>query len=156
MSKEQIFEVYTDGACSGNPGPGGWGFVIITPDGEEIRRNGGNRNTTTNNRMEMRAMLYALRAIVKLNSMSKYQGVKWVVYTDSSYVHKGLTEWIHGWIGKNWRGVKNSDIWSHLWDVYNGMPADVTIKWVRGHADSYGNNLADTLAREGLEDVRQD
>jgi ribonuclease HI len=137
--------IYTDGACSGNPGPGGWG-VLMQFKGKEKTLNGGEEDTT-NNRMEMMAAIKALEAI-----NPKFKGPV-TLWTDSTYVMKGITEWIHGWKKRGWKKsdkkpVVNKDLWQQL-DALNAEH-DVTWKWVKGHAGIDGNERADELARAGM------
>lgn len=136
-------EVYTDGACSGNPGPGGWG-VTIKINNETIDLSGGEKNTT-NNRMELIAAIKALDYIDKDYEI--------ILFTDSNYVKDGITKWIHNWKKNNWqtaakKPVKNSDLWKEL-DTLHGERT-VLWKWVKGHAGDPGNERADELARMGI------
>lgn len=136
-------EMYTDGACSGNPGPGGWG-VLILRDGDEERLCGGDP-ATTNNRMELMAAIKALHAVDA--------GTAVTIYTDSTYVKNGVTDWVHGWKRNGWRTaakkpVKNQDLWQTLDALAEARV--VTWKWVKGHAGHPGNEEADRLAREGM------
>lgn len=138
-----MIEVYTDGACSGNPGPGGWG-VLITEDGAERRLSGGER-ATTNNRMELMAAIEALKSFP--------EGTALTLHTDSQYVKNGVTSWIVSWKRNGWKTasrkpVKNQDLWETL-DALSSARA-VTWKWVKGHAGHAGNEEADRLARAGL------
>ena len=135
--------IYTDGACSGNPGPGGWG-VLIERGGEQEALSGGEA-LTTNNRMELIAAIEALGAMPKGSSVT--------LYTDSQYVKGGITGWIHGWKRNGWKTsakkpVKNEDLWRAL----DAAIADhrVEWRWVKGHAGHPGNERADELAREGM------
>ena len=137
--------IYTDGACSGNPGPGGWG-VLMQFGAKEKTLKGGELETT-NNRMEMMAAIKALEAI-----KPGYKG-KITLWTDSTYVLKGITEWIHGWKKRGWKKsdkkpVVNVDLWKQL-DALNAKH-DVTWKWVKGHAGVEGNERADELAGQGI------
>ncbi len=139
--------IYTDGACSGNPGPGGWG-VILQFRGFEKELSGG-ENLTTNNRMEMRAALEALRALKRPCAVD--------LYTDSQYMRQGITEWMRNWKMRNWRTsdnkpVKNEDLWKEL-DT-EAQRHDVTWHWVKGHADDPLNNRVDALAVAALEPFR--
>lgn len=136
-------QIYTDGACKGNPGPGGWG-VLLTCNGKEREMFGGEASTT-NNRMEMMAVIEALRALTKPSRV--------VLHTDSTYVMKGMTEWIHGWKRKNWRTaskepVKNVDLWKALDELVGKH--HIEWKWVRGHSGHDGNERADRLANQGV------
>lgn len=137
--------IYTDGACSGNPGPGGWGVLLkFGPKEKELF---GGEAETTNNRMELMAAIKALQAVKK-----DYKG-QITLWTDSTYVLKGITEWIHGWKKRGWKKsdkkpVLNADLWKQL-DAANSAHA-VDWKWVKGHAGIEGNERADALARKGI------
>ena len=138
---------YTDGACSGNPGPGGWGAVLIARDGDAVvkeRNLKGGEAHTTNNRMELLAAINALEALVGPSTLT--------VVTDSSYVKDGITKWIYGWKAKGWKKkggeIKNIDLWQRL-DAAQDRH-DVTWKWVKGHAGHPENERADELARAGM------
>ena len=138
--------IYSDGACSGNPGPGGWGAVMIS--GDHVRDICGGEPATTNNRMELMAAIQALEALKK--------PCKVELHTDSTYVMKGISEWIHGWKKRGWmtadkKPVKNDDLWRRL-DLARGKH-DVTWKWVKGHAGHPLNERADALARRGLKEA---
>jgi ribonuclease HI len=135
--------IYTDGACSGNPGPGGWGAVLQYGDAKK-EINGGT-SETTNNRMEMMA------AIMALESLKRPMAVD--LYTDSTYVRSGITEWLPGWKRRNWRTaakkpVKNVDLWQRLDSA--AAAHQIAWHWVKGHAGNPGNERADELAREGI------
>lgn len=135
--------VYTDGACHGNPGPGGWGAVVRFVDGEETQLYGG-ESATTNNRMELTAAIMALEAIT---SGSPVQ-----LWTDSQYVRSGITSWIAGWKRNGWRTaarqpVKNADLWQRLDAAATTLTVDW--RWIKGHAGHEGNELADALATRG-------
>jgi len=137
--------IYTDGACSGNPGPGGWGVLMQFGDKEKTLKGG--ETETTNNRMEMMAAIKALEAI-----KPGYKGTV-TLWTDSTYVLKGITEWIHGWKKRGWKKsdkkpVINKDLWQQL-DALNAE-RDISWKWVKGHAGIEGNERADELARQGI------
>jgi ribonuclease HI len=132
-------EIFTDGACSGNPGPGGWG-AILRYKGEERELHGGEANTT-NNRMELLAAIRALEALKRPCAVD--------LYTDSTYVQKGVMEWMKGWKAKNWpQRIKNQDLWKEL-DALT-QKHNVTFHWVRGHAGHPENERADMLARMGV------
>jgi ribonuclease HI len=144
----ETIDIYTDGACSGNPGPGGWG-AILRHKGTEKELFGGERDTT-NNRMEMMAVIEALRALKRPVAVR--------VHTDSQYVQKGISEWIHGWKQRGWKTaakapVKNEDLWRTL----DALAAQHKIEWhwVKGHAGHAENERADALARRGVEQVRK-
>jgi len=139
-------EIYTDGACKGNPGVGGWG-AWLKYNGNEKSIFGG-ENNTTNNRMELLAVIRALEALKRTSKVK--------LYTDSSYVQKGMTEWLAGWKKKNWRTaskkpVKNDDLWKSL-DILAGQH-EIEWLWVKGHAGNEGNERADDLANAGVEQV---
>ncbi|MBT4996384.1 MAG: ribonuclease HI [Hellea sp.] len=149
MNKKIILTIYTDGACSGNPGPGGWG-VLLQYGSKEKTLKGGDPNTT-NNRMEMMAAIKAIEAVNET-----YTG-EIILWTDSTYVMKGITEWVHGWKKKNWiksdkKPVVNTDLWKVL-DKLNSQK-NIQWNWVKGHAGVEGNERADELARQGLEEIR--
>lgn len=149
MNNKITLTIYTDGACSGNPGPGGWG-VLLQYGNKEKTLKGGDLNTT-NNRMEMMAAIKAIEAVNET-----YTG-EIILWTDSTYVMKGITEWIHGWKKKNWiksdkKPVVNTDLWKVL-DNLNSQK-NIQWNWVKGHAGVEGNERADELARQGLEEIR--
>ncbi len=132
-------EIYTDGACSGNPGPGGWG-TILRWNGHEKELNGGERETT-NNRMELMAVIKGLEALSRRCRVD--------LYTDSQYVQKGVTEWMAGWKRKGWPDrIKNQDLWQQLDALI--AKHDVKMHWVRGHDGHPENERADALARAGV------
>ncbi len=138
-------ELYTDGACSGNPGPGGWG-CILRFKGVEKELYGG-ENPTTNNRMEMMAVIAGLNALTRPCTVE--------VYTDSEYVKKGMTEWLRGWKARGWKTadkkpVKNDDLWKVLDEAASRHR--VSWHWVRGHAGHPENERADELARRGAKE----
>ena len=136
--------VYTDGACSGNPGPGGWGVLIVTGASENIELNGGEKHTT-NNRMELTAAIEALKHFK--------QSTKLTVFTDSVYVKGGISSWLNDWKARGWKTaskkpVKNEDLWKEL-DEQNQIH-NVNWQWVKGHAGHPENERADFLARTGM------
>ena len=142
---EGALVIYTDGACSGNPGPGGWGVIMY--HGKRQKEMFGGEKETTNNRMEMMATIKALEAI-----KPGFSGPV-VLFTDSTYVLKGITEWVHGWKKRGWKKsdkkpVVNKDLWQRL-DELNSQ-RDIQWKWVKGHAGDIGNEKADELARRGI------
>jgi len=148
MSDEGGIDIYTDGACSGNPGPGGWG-AILRYNGTEKELFGGEA-ATTNNRMEMTAVIEALRALKRPLAVR--------VHTDSQYVQKGISEWIHGWKKRGWKTadrkpVKNEDLWRTL----DALAAQHRIEWhwVKGHAGHAENERADALANKGLREAKE-
>jgi ribonuclease HI len=137
-------QIYTDGACKGNPGPGGWGAYLTL--GEHEKSLFGGESLTTNNRMELSAVIFALEALKRPSHIQ--------LYTDSSYVQKGITEWIIGWKRRNWltadkKPVKNDDLWKRL-DVLV-QPHQIEWIWVKGHAGNAGNEMADALANRGVD-----
>ncbi len=143
MTGESIAEVYTDGACSGNPGPGGWGAVLGWQG--KTREISGGEAATTNNRMELMA------AIAALESLTRPVTVR--IHTDSTYVKDGITQWIHRWKCNGWKTankkpVKNEDLWRRL-DAALARH-DVSWHWVKGHAGHPGNERADALARDAV------
>lgn len=142
-SKAQIVEIYTDGACSGNPGPGGWGALLLY--GENEKEITGGAFETTNNRMELTAAIEALKLLKRRCTVH--------LHTDSTYVRDGITKWINGWKAKGWKTaskkqVKNEDLWREL-DAA-AAKHDIEWKWVKGHAGDPGNERADALANQGM------
>lgn len=136
---------YTDGACKGNPGPGGWGVLLVS--NQQQRELCGGAANTTNNRMELSAVIEALRALKRPCRLE--------VWLDSEYVRKGITEWLAGWRAKGWRTaagkpVKNVDLWQALDDLVSQQGHDITWHWVKGHAGHPGNERADALANQGV------
>jgi len=139
-------EIYTDGACRGNPGPGGWGALLLT-DGREKELCGGEWSTT-NNRMELMAAICGLQALK--------QHCRVTVFTDSQYVRRGISEWLENWKRRGWKTasrkpVKNQDLWQTLDEAVGDH--DVTWRWVKGHAGVPGNERADELANRGLDEM---
>lgn len=140
-------DIFTDGACSGNPGPGGWGAILRF--GTVEKELYGGEPATTNNRMELMAAIMALEALKRPIAVR--------LYTDSEYVKNGITKWIHGWKAKGWttadrKPVKNVDLWQRLDDAQRQHR--IEFHWVRGHAGHPENERADELARRGVADVR--
>ena len=138
------YKIYTDGACSGNPGPGGWGAVIFDQDNKQKNISGSEKNTT-NNRMELLAAIMSLKKI-KINS-------EVVIFTDSIYVKNGITEWMKNWKKNGWKNsskkpVKNKDLWVKLDKLCEAN--NVSWKWVKGHSTNEFNNLADELATKAI------
>ena len=136
--------IYTDGACKGNPGPGGWGALLMF--GEHERELWGGETLTTNNRMELTAVIESLLALKSRCTVT--------LYTDSHYVRQGIIEWIHGWRKRGWltadrKPVKNQDLWQRLDELNDGHRVDW--RWVKGHAGDPGNERADALANLGAE-----
>ena len=137
--------IYTDGACKGNPGPGGWG--VFLKSGVHEKELWGGEAVTTNNRMELMAVIEALTALKRPCEV--------MLFLDSEYVRKGITEWIHGWKAKGWKTaakqpVKNADLWQRLDALVSGGGHKIEWKWVKGHAGDPGNERADALANRGL------
>ncbi len=142
-----VVTIYTDGACSGNPGPGGWG-AILRSRGHEKELHGGEAETT-NNRMELRAAIEALSALKRPCTVD--------LHTDSEYLRKGITEWIGAWKARGWKTaarkpVKNADLWQALDEV--AARHSIRWHWVKGHAGHPENERADELARLGIDEIR--
>ncbi len=139
--------IYTDGACKGNPGPGGWGVLLRVPGGAEKELFGGELETT-NNRMEMMAVIQALSALKRPCNVE--------LHLDSQYVLKGITEWLVGWKAKGWKTasrqpVKNEDLWRRLDELVSQGGHRIDWRWVKGHNGEPGNERADALANRGVE-----
>ena len=142
----KIVEIYTDGACRGNPGVGGWGALLIS--GGERKTLHGGESETTNNRMELTAAIEALNALKGRRSV--------VLHTDSKYVMDGLTQWLPNWKSRGWKTaakkpVKNQDLWQALDEIAGKH--DVTWKWVKGHNGNPGTEAADELANRGIDEL---
>ncbi|MCK6420313.1 MAG: ribonuclease HI [Aquabacterium sp.] len=147
MSSEQVV-IYTDGACKGNPGVGGWGAWLRW--GEHERELFGGDPHTTNNRMELTAVIEALALLKRRSAVA--------IYTDSEYVKNGISSWIHAWKSRGWltadrKPVKNEDLWRRLDELVAGH--DVQWHWVRGHTGDPGNERADRLANQGVQQARR-
>lgn len=141
-------EIYTDGACRGNPGPGGWGAILTSGDREKTLS--GAERATTNNRMELTAAVEALRALKRPCQVR--------LFTDSTYVKKGITEWLPGWKRNGWKTsskkpVRNRDLWQALDE--QAARHDVEWLWVKGHAGNPGNERADALANAAIDALRE-
>lgn len=144
--KERLFPVtiYTDGACSGNPGPGGWAALLtLESDPTNRREIVGGEKMTTNNKMELQACISALSVITKPCKVN--------LYTDSTYVMKGITEWIHAWKKNGWKtaakkDVSNSEMWKKLYSIVYESEHKVTFHWVKAHHTNANNNYVDSLA----------
>ena len=154
MSKIKII-AYTDGACSGNPGPGGWGLYLKAENenGEIVKENEfyGTDVYTTNNRMEL------LGAIKAMEKLKKKNGVSITIRTDSTYVRKGITEWLSNWKKNNWRKSDNKPVENKdLWELLDKIVANHSVKWewVKGHSGEQGNEIADELARKGRDEAK--
>ena len=146
VSEIKLVTIYTDGACKGNPGPGGWGALLLSGDTEKELFGG--ELVTTNNRMELTAVIEALIALKRPCEV--------ILFLDSEYVRKGITEWIHGWKARGWRTaakqpVKNVELWQKLDAVVSQSGHKIVWKWVKGHAGNPGNERADALANRGVE-----
>ncbi|ASJ72452.1 ribonuclease HI [Granulosicoccus antarcticus] len=142
-----MIEIYTDGACRGNPGPGGWGALMRS--GENEKELWGGEAHTTNNRMEMMAVIKSLEALKRPSEV--------VLTTDSQYVRKGITEWIEGWKRKNWqtsarKPVKNADLWVEIDTLANKHT--VEWRWVKGHSGHAENERVDDLANRGIDELK--
>lgn len=142
-----VIEIYADGACRGNPGPGGWGALLI--QGEREKELYGSEKLTTNNRMELTAVIRALEALKKPGTSAR-------IYTDSQYVIKGIEEWIASWKARGWRTadkkpVKNQDLWEQL----DALTARHSLEWhwVRGHSGVAGNERVDALANKAIDEM---
>jgi ribonuclease HI len=138
--------IYTDGACRGNPGPGGWGALLLY--GKKEKSLFGGESTTTNNRMELMAAIQALAALKETCQID--------LFTDSQYVQKGISEWLPGWKKKNWKKadkkpVKNADLWQLL--EHEASRHEVTWHWVKGHSDHPENDRADALANQAIDQL---
>jgi ribonuclease HI len=140
-------DIFTDGACSGNPGPGGWGAILRS--GKHEKEISGGEAATTNNRMELMAVIRALQSLTKPSAVT--------LHTDSRYVMDGATQWMKRWKANGWKTsdkkpVKNNDLWLVLDEAT--APHQMTWRWVKGHSDHVENNRADELARAAIETVR--
>lgn len=134
--------IYTDGGCRGNPGIGGWG-VWLRYNGSEKKLKGGER-LTTNNKMELTAAIEALKTLT-------HNQIPIILYTDSTYVMKGITEWIVGWKRKNWKNVKNIELWQELDSLSSQF--DIDWRWVKGHSGDEGNDMVDLLANQAMDEI---
>ena len=148
-NNEQHIEIYTDGACRGNPGVGGWGVLLRFGDHEKTLL--GAEFETTNNRMELQAAIEGLAALKRHSSV--------VLWTDSKYLRDGITDWIENWKRRNWRTsankpVKNVDLWQRLDDLT--AEHEITWEWVKGHAGNEGNETADLLANQAIDQLLAD
>jgi ribonuclease HI len=139
-----LVEIYTDGACRGNPGPGGWGALLTA--GEHVKELSGAEPLTTNNRMELTAVIRALEALKRPSQLR--------IFTDSEYVRRGITEWVRSWKARGWKTadrkpVKNQDLWERLDSLTAGH--QIEWRWVRGHSGIPGNERVDQLANEAID-----
>lgn len=146
MATEPSVTIFTDGGCRGNPGPGGWGVLLQSGNAE--KELWGGEPDTTNNRMELTAVIRALEVLKKPVAVQ--------IHTDSQYVHKGISQWIHNWKRNGWRTadkkpVKNADLWQRL-DALSHQHR-ITWTWIKGHAGHPGNERADTLANRGIDEL---
>jgi len=140
-----MITIYTDGACSGNPGPGGWAYIILDDEGN--KSDFGFVEDTTNQRMELYAAIMAILAVDKVSNIK--------IISDSQYLVKGMNEWIHGWKRRNWVGsngkvVKNLDLWKKL-DALVSVHKSVEFEWVKGHSGHEENDIVDSMARFAIE-----
>jgi ribonuclease HI len=142
-----LVEIYTDGACRGNPGPGGWGALLSY--GEHEKELSGAETLTTNNRMELTAVIRALEALKRPTELR--------IFTDSEYVRRGITEWVKNWKARGWKTadrkpVKNQDLWERLDELV--APHKIDWRWVKGHSGIPGNERVDRLANEAIDAMR--
>ncbi|HAN4490100.1 TPA: ribonuclease HI [Escherichia coli] len=137
-------DLYTDGSCLGNPGPGGVGIVVVINNLIQDKLSFGDI-MTTNNKMELQATIAGIQYV-----KDTYENPEIVVYTDSNYVVRGMNEWIAGWKKRNWNNVKNDSLWKILDEISSGCK----FEWVKAHADNVYNNLADQLARTAAEEMK--
>ena len=153
---DEGLNIYTDGGCSGNPGPGGWAYVMVTHTFQSAQitaKDKGFVKDTTNNKMELTAVIMALRALKKMTSAPGQT----TIFTDSQYVQKGITEWIHGWKRNSWKTsdkkpVKNKDLWTELDELAAELP--IKWKWVKGHAGNEFNEICDEMTQEAIREAR--
>ncbi|MCL2277161.1 MAG: ribonuclease HI [Treponema sp.] len=153
---DSALKIFTDGGCSGNPGPGGWAYVMVIQTFQGTRilsREKGAEKETTNNRMEMTAVINALRALKTRTDVPRQA----VIYTDSQYVKKGITEWIHTWKRNSWKTsdkkpVKNRELWIEL----DSLAAEFPLKWewIKGHAGNEYNEMCDAMTQEAIAGVK--
>jgi ribonuclease HI len=144
--KLSSIEIYCDGACRGNPGPGGWGALLLS--GQHEKRIYGAEANTTNNRMELAGAIEALKILKNPSQV--------ILWTDSQYVKKGMTEWLIGWKARQWKTaakqpVKNADLWQQL--ELESLRHEVDWRWIKGHAGHYGNEVADQLANQAIDEM---
>jgi ribonuclease HI len=147
MAQESLVEIYTDGACKGNPGVGGWG--VFLKSGDQVRELFGGEAATTNNRMELTAVIRALESLRRPCQIR--------LHTDSKYVQQGISAWIHSWKKRGWKTADNKPVKNmDLWKVLDELAAKHEIEWlwVKGHVGHEGNERADELANRGVETVR--
>jgi len=149
MTKLPTFQLFTDGACLGNPGPGGWAYILRDSGGNEVIGSGGDQDTT-NQRMEVTAVLHALESLAEPSEVE--------IHADSQYVTKGLTQWMDGWIARGWKNaskktVANQDLWKPLAQLREKHT--ITTNWVKGHAGHPENERCDTIASAEAEKLLQ-
>jgi len=153
---DSALKIFTDGGCSGNPGPGGWAYVMViqTFQGTQIiSQEKGAEKDTTNNKMELTAVISALRALKTRTDVPRHA----VIYTDSQYVQKGITEWIHTWKRNSWKTsdkkpVKNRELWIELDSLASEFP--LKWEWIKGHAGNEFNELCDTMTQEAITGIK--
>lgn len=142
-------EVYTDGGCSGNPGPGGWAYVMLE-NGEVIDKSSGNEKNTTNNKMELTAVINAVKKINQLNCIG-------IIHTDSQYVKNGITSWIFNWKKNGWRTANKKPVKNkELWEMLDNETSKVQLewKWVKGHAGIEYNEMCDSMVRQRMLEIK--
>ena len=151
-------QIYTDGGCSGNPGPGGWAYVMVikTFQGETVAaEDWGAEHNTTNNRMELMAVISALKALKEKKGLPR----QITLYTDSQYVQKGITEWIQNWKARDWKTadkkpVKNKDLWQELDSISFAGDYSINWQWIKGHAGNVYNERCDSLTQKAIASIR--
>jgi ribonuclease HI len=144
--------IYTDGGCSGNPGPGAWAYILLDPKGEA--REARFCPETTNNRMELQAVIEALQAVRR---RPEWPSARIELFTDSQYVKNGISDWIHNWIRNGWKTrskqpVKNQDLWKQLLNISSGM--SIHWRWLQGHAGNHYNEACDRMVQEAIKKGR--
>jgi ribonuclease HI len=144
--------IYTDGGCSGNPGPGAWAFILLA--GQQRLQGSAGERETTNNRMELQAVIASLE---ELGRHAEWRGRPVELFTDSQYVHRGISEWVHAWTRNGWRTkarqpVKNQDLWQRLLALSAGIPVDW--RWLQGHAGQPLNEECDRLVQAAIRKLR--
>lgn len=157
-----MIDVYTDGGSSGNPGPGGWAFIVLYPDGSQVERSGGS-GETTNNRMELEAVIRALKFLGSKSIEVLGQATGEVrqtinLHTDSQYVQLGISRWIHTWIQNGWKtsgnkAVKNQELWKRLWELTQQF--QLRWVWIKGHAGNPYNERCDRLVQKEIKKIRE-
>ena len=142
--------IWTDGSCHGNPGPGGWAYIIHFPERKNmIVMNSGSENPTTNNKMELEAVLQVLKKIDRM----RYRVSSYTICSDSMYVINGLTKWYTNWIKKDFEGIKNSDRWKQIIPLFEKHRNKIVLKHVKGHSDILMNNMVDAIANMVTENL---